>query len=118
MDQNIVILIQATLMAIPVLYMLRVNRKKTENENKSLEDTITDRVLERANTELTRLEDRLNDVEGEFDNLLRGAWTLHQQLLDNHIEPRYVPPRRLKDDPDRPTTKVEKPKKPQLGQPR
>jgi hypothetical protein len=112
-----------------IVYLLRSNRNNIEAEaeekhksGQKLEDEITDRVLARANAELSRLENRLVDVENEFDNLLRGAWTLHQQLLDNHIEPRYVPPRRLKDEGER-----EKPAsaksdkragKSQMGQPR
>jgi hypothetical protein len=105
MDQNLSTLLQAIVLSIPVFYMLRVNYKKTEAEAKEkqktsakLEDEITERVLARAQGEMLRLEERLTEVEDEFNSLLHGAWTLHQQLLDNHIEPKYAPPRRIKDN--------------------
>ena len=66
MDQNLATLLQAIVLSIPVLYMLRANRAKTEAEAKErdktgakLEDEITERVLARANAEMVRLEVRL-----------------------------------------------------------
>jgi hypothetical protein len=125
---EIIAVLLAVIANAGTVYLLRSNRNKieaeTEEKRKSgqkLEDEITDRVLARANAELARLENRLVDVENEFDNLLRGAWTLHQQLLDNHIEPRYVPPRRLKDEEEKPAGNGKQDKrsgKSQMGQAR
>ena len=42
--------------------------------------------------EVADLKKRLLAFEKMFDEVVRGAWILHSQVLENGKEPRYTPP--------------------------
>jgi hypothetical protein len=113
---EIISILMAIIANIGTVYLLRSNRKKIESEVES-NKTATDKMQEEiTNMVIARQRDEMKRFEDEFNNLLRGAWTLHKQLVDNHITPKYVPPRQMNDD-DANINEAKKPKR-HMGQPR
>lgn len=66
-------IIVAIIAAIPGIRALKAQQAERDAHAKDVENQITERVLERANTEIQHLSDRLSEVQKEYDRRLEES---------------------------------------------
>jgi hypothetical protein len=87
--------------AIASLLSLRSNNRRTDTDTKNLEDTITERVLVRADAEIAVLTKQIAELREELrarDEIIEaqnvGIGILLAQLVKRKIEPEWRPAQR------------------------